>query len=563
MIFNQNIKDLNRVIEIIQVFRKYRLEELIFIFRLGEMVPKEKKIRWAKGESRMVQYSLWERIRMAFEELGPAFVKLGQVLSNRKDILPEELILEFEKLQSSVAPFPFEEAQKIVELETKTPLKNTFKYFSKTPLASASIGQVHKAVLPNDHQVVVKVQRPGVQDLVKRDLSVLKRGAKLSKQTLEKRFGITNVLDFVEEFEKTMQRELKYSNEARNIRQFRDFYKNDNKFHIPNYYDDLSTDKILVMEFAKGCKITDVDQLQKWGLDPEVIAEKGMDIYMSQMFEHGYFHADPHPGNIIIQEDGTICLIDFGMVGRLSKNNKFAFASALISMARQDSPGMARHFRKLATYDEITNPRAFEQDLGEIIDDFSTLTVEESNIADLGMRLQKVIYKYKMKVPGSLFLLIRSMAILEGIGKTIHPTFNTYEYLKPYGKKLLMDKFSKENILEEALFRISRFDYFIRNFPLDIQEILRNIRKGKLHLEIEHSGYESGLQVINKAFNRLMLTLIIVGLLIASAIIMMAPVSSSQMTKGGIPILSIIGFILASVLSLVLWFNTSKSNKIE
>ncbi|MEM7103078.1 MAG: AarF/ABC1/UbiB kinase family protein [Bacteroidota bacterium] len=561
MAFNQNIKDFNRVVEIIQVLGKYRLEEVIFIFQLRSMVPKERKIRWGKGEGRFNKYTTWERIRMAFEELGPAFVKLGQVLSNRHDILPIELVNEFEKLQSSVAPFPSEKAKNIVESEAGKSISELFISFEVHPLASASIGQVHRATLKSGEQVVVKVQRPGIQRMIERDLSVLKRSARLAQNTLEKNFGITNAMDFILEFEKTMQKELRYSIEARNIQQFRDFYKDYVNFYIPNVFKALSSDKVLVTEYMRGCKITDVDTMRSWGLQPEKIAEQGMDIYMTQMFEYGYFHADPHPGNIIIQQDGTIGLIDFGMVGKLMKNDKYAFAEVLIAMANQDAASMGRNLRQLATHDEITNRKAYELDLNEIIEEYSTLNVSEINIAELAMALQQIIYKYKMQVPGSLFLLLRAMAILEGIGKTIHPTFNTYEYIKPYGKKLLKEKFSKENITNELLFRLNQFDYFLRNFPIDVQEITRNIRKGKLNVKIDHHGYEPVTDKLNRGLNRMMLTMIIVGLLLASAIVMTVPRGKTAATESGMPYLSIGGFILAAFLSMLLWWSSWRSTK--
>ncbi|MEO1434724.1 MAG: AarF/ABC1/UbiB kinase family protein, partial [Bacteroidota bacterium] len=440
MLFDQPIKDFNRVIEVIQVLRKYRLEELIFIFQLKKLVPKHKRIRWEKGEARMVQYSLWERLRMALEELGPAFIKLGQVLSNRSDLLPDELLEQLEKLQSDVSPFEFETVQSIIETESEKPVHKSFKAVFETPLASASIGQVHKAALPDGRQVVVKVQRPGIKRVIERDISILKRIVKLGQSTLEKRFGFNNAMDFIEEFEKTLRRELQYSYEARNMRQFRDFYADYDNFYIPYVYHDLSTDRMLVMEYVKGCKITDTEQLKAWGLVPEVVAESGMDIYLTQMFEYGYFHADPHPGNIIIRQDGVICLIDFGMVGRLTRTEKYAFANMLISMSRQDPQGMANHFRKLAISDQITNRRAFEADLNELIEDYAMLDISETNIAEIAMRIQAMIYKYQMVVPSSLFLLLRALTILEGVGKTVHPTFNTYEYLQPYGKKLMMER---------------------------------------------------------------------------------------------------------------------------
>ncbi len=544
MLFNQEIKNINRLIEITQVLLKYGFEDLVSHTRLKALVPRSQRISWEPQNKIIENYTRSELIRMVFEELGPTFVKLAQVLSNRPE-LPPSLLHEFEKLQNNVKPFPYEKVKEIIETETKQPLDSLFTHFSKQPLAAASIGQTHKAKLQNGAAVVVKIQRPGIKKVIETDLAILKIIARRGQGYLDK-LGFTNVMEFIEEFEKTMIKELRYTNEARNIRQFRSFYKDYTNFYIPDVYTKHSTDKILVLEFIKGCKITDIAQLEKWGLKPEEIAEAGMDIYMTQMFEYGYFHADPHPGNILVRQDGVICLIDFGMVGKLSKQDKYAFAGTLISMARQDARGMASHLRKLSRYDEISNRAAFEHDLNEIIEDFATLDVSEMNIAELGTRLQKIVYDYKMKVPGSLFLILRAMAILEGIGKMIHPTFNTYEYLKPYGKKLLREQFSTENIAEEVIYRATQLDSFIRNVPFEVQEILSNIRKGKLNIDVNHQGYQMLVKQFNRTANRMMLSLIIVGLLVASAIL-------ASGNGDELPQLSIIGFSIAAGLSVFLW----------
>ncbi len=562
MIFSQEMKEINRGSEIIQTLLKYGFEDFANNSPVKILIPKGKRIGWQKDEKLLVKHSRWELIRMLLEELGPTFVKLGQVLSNRNDILPDELINEFEKLQSNVSAFEYTTVKEIVEAELGQTIEQQFQHFNKKPLASASIGQVHKAVLKEGGDlVVVKVQRPGIRKTIETDLAILKRIVNQGEDYLEKKYGITNAIEFVHEFERTMQKELRYTAEARNIKQFREYYKEDENFYIPKVYKEHSTDKIITLEYCSGCKITDVKTLEEWGIDPHEIAEIGMNIYMKQIFEHGYFHADPHPGNIIVKQDGTVCLIDFGMVGRLMKRDKNAFAWSLISMARQDARSMARHFRKLSTQDNITNEKAFEADLNEIIEDYGMLDVSETNIAELGMRLQKVIHKYQMRVPPSLFLLLRALAMLEGIGKTIHPNFNTYDYVKPYGKKLLKEVFSTENMMEEMGYRVSQFDYFVRNFPYDVKEILGSLRRGKLNVDINHQGYIPVLDKFNNAANRMILAMLIVGLMLSSSIIMMADLPDSAKTSYGIPTLSSIGFLLAGALSLFLFFKMFRSKK--
>ena len=497
---------------------------------------------------------------MAFEELGATFIKLAQVLSNRPDMLPGPLIKELEKLQDHVPPFKFSEVKLIVERETGKKTEDIFERFDEKTIGSASIGQVHRARLKNGDEVVVKVQRPEVKDIIDTDLSILTEIAKRGESYFEKN-GITNLLDVVNTFKKTMQKEMDYNNEARNIEQFRIYYKKNKNFYVPKAYKELSTDKVLITEYAEGCKITDMEQLKSWGLDPVQIAENGMNIYLSQIFEHGFFHADPHPGNIIIKKDGVICLIDFGMSGKLMKRDKYAFAGLFISMAQQNPRQMADNLQKLAMGHEIPNKRIFENDLNEIIEDFTLLDVSESSMADLVVRLQKIIYDYKMKVPGGIFLLLRALTILEGIGKTLHSEMNIYEFVKPYGFKLLKEQYSIENISEEIFYRITQFDYFFRRFPQDVNEILRQIKKGKLHIEVEDKGQERLTRKIESVTNRIVITFLIAALLIASSIIMNAGIAPQDITPNGIPYLSIWGFVISGFLGLVLIINVWRSRK--
>ena len=269
-------------------------------------------------------------------------------------------------------------------------------------------------------------------------------------------------------------------NEARNIEQFRKFYQDDPNFVVPVAYKGLSSERVLIMEFISGCKITDIKRLEEWGLDPKAIAIKGLDIYLKQIFEAGYFHADPHPGNVLVRPDGTIALIDFGMVGKLMQQDKFALAGVFISMAQHNARGMANSFRKLSLEGEIENIHALEYDLNEFIEDFANLDVEEVSMAEMAQRLQQIIFKYRIRVPGAVFLIMRALAILDGIGKIVHPEFNAFDYIRPYGVNILREQFSIENIGMELFYSGSQFMSFLYSLPLEVKSILKKIRKGKI-----------------------------------------------------------------------------------
>ena len=553
MILNNTFRNIGRTREILGVLIKYGFEDVIANSTLRNLVTEGMRLRWLRDEKPALEYTRWERIRMAAEELGPTFVKLAQVLSNRPDIVPEALVKEFEKLQDRVPPFEFAKVRVIIERETKKRIEDIFDDFSEIPMASASIGQVHKAKLKTGEEVVVKVQRPEVQDIVERDLSILREVVRRSDRYLKKQ-GVLNAEEVVNVFERSMQKELDYLNEARNIERFRNFYKSRKDFYVPKAYREYSTSKVLILEFVRGCKITDMRQLREWGISPEKIVERGMDIYLSQIFEHGFFHGDPHPGNVLVREDGTIVLLDFGMVGQLMKKDKYAFAGIFIAMSRNDAREMANQYRKLAVEDNITDMRQFVYDLNDLIEDYAHLDVSESSIQDVITRMQKIMFDYKITVPGGVFIIFRAFAILEGIGKKMHPNFKTYDFIRPYGQKLITEQLKPENLANEAQSRFNNLSSFLNSIPVEVRSILQKTQKGKLHFEIELQGYGYALKKWDSITNRLILTYMICALIIGSSIALLGNYPKEMEFMYGINKWSFIGYCIAGGMSVILFY---------
>jgi ubiquinone biosynthesis protein len=544
---------MGRTREILGVLIKWGFEDVIINSTLRNLVPESTRIKWIRDEKPVMEYTRYERIRMAAEDLGPTFVKLAQILSNRPDIIPEGLVKEFEKLQDRVAPFEFEKAKRIVERETNMKLEELFEWFDEKPLASASIGQVHKAKLKTGEVVVVKIQRPDVAETIDRDLQIIKDVVARADRYLKKQ-GVLQADDAVRTFERSMLKELDYRNEARNIERFRATYKFRTDFYIPKAYREYSTDKILIMEFVEGCKITDMEQLKKWNIDPKLIVEKGMDIYLTMIFEFGYFHGDPHPGNILVREDGVIILLDFGMIGQLMKKDKYAFAGIFISMSRNDAREMANSMIKLAVEHHITDMRQFVYDLNDLIEDYAYLDVSESSIQDVIQRLQKIMYDYKITVPGGIFIIFRAFAILEGIGKKMHPEFRTYDFIRPYGQRLVTEQLKPENLAEEANSRFSAFSSMLNTFPAELKAILQKTTRGKLHFEVELQGYGYALKKWDSITNRLSITYIICALMIASSIALLPNYPEEMKFYYGINRWSFCGYCIAGGLFVILTY---------
>ena len=532
--FKNTISNLARIRQVAEVLLRYGIEDVVTTTPLRRLVSLARRLSWQRADRQVFETTRWERVRLIIEELGPTFIKLAQALSNRADLLPEALIDEFEKLQSNVPPFDTAVARQIIEQELGRPISEVFSEFDDTTLGSASIGQVHRARLRTGEEVVVKVQRPGVREKVRSDLALLHELVRLTAGFLQNQ-GLANPQDVVDAFERSMSKELDYTAEARSMEQFRKLYADYTTFYIPKPFREFSTSRILVIEFVSGCKITDKAQLLAWDLSPAAVAENGMDIYLTQIFEFGVFHADPHPGNVLVRPDGTVVLIDFGMVGRLTKQQKYAFAGVFIGMARQDARSMALNFRRLALTAEIPDMRAFESDLSQLIEDFATLDVQEMSMSDLADALQTVIYNYKLQVPGAVFLILRALVILEGIGKVLHPNFNTFEFVRPYGAKIIREQYSRENLLSEAEYTGTQLLALLQTLPSDVRQIVRKISKGELRMKFELVGYNTLLRKADQLVSRTILALLSVGGLLFSGLTLLGRYSDAMPYHRGVP----------------------------
>ena len=559
--FKNTISNLARIRQVAEVLLRYGFEDVVTTTPLRRLVSQARRLSWQRADRQVFETTRWERVRLIIEELGPTFIKLAQAMSNRADLLPEALIDEFEKLQSNVPPFDVVIARQIIEEELGRPITEVFSEFDDVTLGSASIGQVHRARLLTGEEVVVKVQRPGVREKVRSDLALLHELVRLTAGFLQKQ-GLANPQDIVDAFERSMSKELDYTAEARSMEQFRKLYEDYTTFYVPKPYRELSTERILVIEFVSGCKITDKPQLQAWGLSPATVAENGMDIYLTQIFEFGVFHADPHPGNVLVRPDGTIVLIDFGMVGRLTKQQKYAFAGVFIGMARQDARSMALNFRRLAITAEIPDMRAFESDLSQLIEDFAMLDVKEMSMSDLADALQGIIYNYKLQVPGAVFLILRALVILEGIGKVLHPNFNTFEFVRPYGAKIIREQYSRENLLTEAEYTGTQLLALLQTLPADVRQIVRKISKGELRLKFDLVGYTALLRKADQLVSRTILALLSVGGLLFAGLTLLGHYSPAMPYHRGVPEITWWSLGATGFLLLVLLLGTRRREKL-
>lgn len=559
MMFNNTIENISRFRKLVEVLAKYGFEDIIVNTGLNKLFTKKKKDKSLDDESEHhYAQSRWERIRLIMEELGPTYIKLGQMLSNRPDLVPEPLIKELEKLLDRVPPFEKEVAIGIIEEELGKPLRELFLYFDEKPIGSASIGQVHRARLAAGDDVIVKVQRPNARKQVMADLSLIREFVNLTENYFIKA-GILNPLQIVDTFAKSLQNELDYEIETRNLSQFRKLYHDEEDLYIPKPFKELSTKKVLTLEFISGCKVTDTAMLKSWGLRPKNIARQGLNLYLHQIFEVGIFHADPHPGNILVKPNGKIALIDFGMIGKLVQSQKYAFAGIFISLAKKDAKGMATNIRRLSTDHEIDDMRAFEYDLNDLIQDFVVLSGDDAGVRDFTARLQKLAYIYKLQIPGIIFLILRSLAILEGIAKTLDPQFDVLENIKPYGIKLLADQYSLKNVSDEVSHSLLQLFTLFYNMPLEMRDIIKQVRKGRIVLNTRQMGFAGYQRQLGFLVNRLTLAIIMAALIIAAALSYGSAIGHDVSGVLGIPYFSLFCLLSSGFLGFILFINEISS----
>ncbi|MBI5643217.1 MAG: 2-polyprenylphenol 6-hydroxylase [Deltaproteobacteria bacterium] len=492
-------------------------------------------------------FSTPERIRMVLEELGPTFIKLGQIASTRADLLPPEWINEFKKLQDMVTPVPFEEIKKVVETSLKGPLSSKFQSFNETPVASASIAQVHFAELRDGTKVAVKVKRPGIDRIIESDMSVMNTLAGLLDKYVpaSRRYRPKEV---VAEFERVIKNEQDLSIEGVNINRFYTMFKGDQTVQIPYVYWDYTSEEVLTMERISGTPIDEVETLKAKGLDVKPIAIRGIELFFRQVFEFGIFHADLHPGNIFVRDDGVIIYLDFGIVGRIDKDLRKYLASMLFYLVRGDYTRMAAVHREMGLIGDGVSLHEFEEALRDISEPIFGRTLEQINISGLLMKLIQTARRFDMTLQPNLLLLQKSMVIIEGVGRQLYPDVNMWEVAKPLIYKwVVKEKFSPKSVIEKGRDSFEELAGAALEVPIQINTILRRALKEELKIGFVHHRLETVTDELKTAGKRIGGGIIIASLVIGASMVAVYS-GGDAATFLGLPVLSDIGFVLAVIL---------------
>lgn len=457
------------------------------------------------------------RLRIALERLGSTFIKLGQAMSKRPDVFPEKYITQFEELQENVTPVSLDVYKVLTQYlgEEKVALIN---WIDENPIGVASIGQVYKAKLETEEDVVLKIRKPGAKEEVTLDLEIMQELVGASKLFSKEvsRMGIQNAFD---SFRNSMLQEIDYTRELSNTKRFKKMYASYEGIYSPDVFDEFSGEEVLCLEYLEGTKFTYNEEIDKTGIDRKALATRGTEFYFYQIISKGFYHADPHAGNLMINDRGDLVLMDFGLVGTLSARDKDDILDFLKLMMQNDAHGFVRKLQTVAVSMHVENGSELETSLGYIFEELNA-NVNDFNIAEVAMNFQTVISKSQIILPENYYLLLRTLSMLEGMVRVIDPTYNFVGEIQPILMKYIMQNYSPKNLLKKAFGSLKDLDYALTIGPKKILSIVDKLEDGQIKVQFEVNHLKESVESGEKVINRLSMTLFIVGLMLCSTILL-------------------------------------------
>ncbi|CAB1083251.1 ABC1 family protein [Olavius algarvensis Delta 1 endosymbiont] len=526
----------------------------------------------AKSERPVVARTVYpspQRIRRVLEELGPSFIKLGQLMSTRADIFPPEYIDELTKLQDQIPPIPFQNIKAVIEKELKRPVTDLFESIEEEALAAASVAQVHMAELEDGERVVVKVIRPGIDKKIREDIRLMYYFA----EKIENSFEIGQIIGFVDlvkEFDRSIFRELDMYVEAGNIERFARNFEDSEELYIPKVNWDLTSRSVLVMEHIDGIKMDQVDEIRDAGIDPKEIAMIGLRSFSRQLMEFGLFHADPHPGNTIVMYDGRVSLVDFGITGYLDEETMLQLANIFLGYAEHDYTMIMEALEDAGVIREADiNFSNFRSDLKDISEPFYGRTLQTISVRDVYEQIMQLLVKYRIRLPRNLMLLLKTFIQTEALGKILGSDASLLEVTRPYAKELLQRGYDAQKLLRNLSREARSTHGYLRVVPKLVHDLLKGLASGKRPFEIRHRGFQDIPVRIERGINRLTVGLVISASLIAGSLVL----NSSQKllefkvnllgvhTVSITALLGLLGYTLATLLGFWLIISIFRSGK--
>jgi ubiquinone biosynthesis protein len=535
--------------EIVGILHKYGFAEKLPMMALQRFLGMEVTAPPLQ-ESGMLSKTVPERARLALEELGPTFVKFGQIVSSRRDLVTDDFYVEFSKLQSGVPPFPAHQARAIVAEELGEPVDRLFDAFEDRPIGSASIAQVHRARLLDGSPVAVKIQRPHITRVIGRDLAILHDLAALVERHVPDLSSL-NPVGVVEEFSETLMKELDFTNEAVNAERFGQQFEGNPWIKVPEIHRDFSTPKILTMEFLAGISVEDGPGLAAAGIDPSELACNITRLIYEQIFDHGFFHADPHPGNLFIQRGGVTALLDYGMMGSFTPAFRSSIAHLIAGLADKNLPVVMRSILAMSEEGYSTDPTGMLSDVEAFADTHLNRPLRDINLGRVLNRLLELLRNNHLRMKGSFYLGIKALTQVEAIGRSLDPDLNFIEMGAPYAERLIREKYGPGRLF--GLFRslLGESLDFLEDFPGDFRNAYQRLKRGRINIPLEHKidpkGFEPLRKTLDSIANRLANAILAASVLICSSIIVLADIPPHL---GRVSIPGIVGIVFGAYMCL-------------
>jgi ubiquinone biosynthesis protein len=551
--FSKKMRHFKRYRQIVRVFMKHGLGYLVKLMGLDLLLPRQNR-QEAKESGRESDRILADRLCRALTELGPTFIKLGQIFSTRPDMFAPAYIEELEKLQDKVQSFSYQEVVEQLVKEIGHP-DEIFAEFNPEPLAAASIGQVHMGRLKSGERVIVKIQRPNIEEMVENDLEILLELAQLSeKRSAEaQRLGVVAML---EDYARLLLRELDYDREARNTERVYQNFVGDERVVIPRVYWKYTTRRILTQDYIEGVKLSDIDEIKARGWDRGKTSRLGTEAFLSQIVLHGFFQADPHPGNILVVDEDHIAFIDFGEVSALSERRLNSLGELLLSIDRKDMDKAVATLEDMGIITDSIEMDAFQEDFSDLVELISASRIGNLDMNRIRKDLLDIAYRYQLKMPSYLTSLMKALITVEGVGKKLDPSFNFLEVAGPMAKKVVQEKMKPGNI-----YGYMRRKYYsdlrpLTSLPANFNRLLKTTDQGKLNMNIQISFSGGAKRSMTKLVNRLSASLIIAGGLVSSALIIQSSQPEAIVSHATIGVLGFAISLLALIVFIVSFFRS-------
>ncbi|MBW2468691.1 MAG: AarF/ABC1/UbiB kinase family protein [Deltaproteobacteria bacterium] len=557
-VIGRTYRHLNRYRQILAILFKYGFGDLLDRLSIDQYIGAGLQAISRKRAERVAKLTRPQRLRMACEELGPTYIKLGQILSTRPDLVPVDILEELSRLQDEVPPFPFEDVKTVIESEFGLPAEKLFDQLDEKPLASASIGQVHEARTKDGEPVAVKFQRPDIQRTIEVDLEIMLHLATLAERHI-KEFEIHRPVKIVEEFARTLEKEIDYRNEATNMERIARRFLDIPHIYIPAVFREFTTSRVLTTELIEGIKISKIESIDKAGLDRKVIAERIVGLVLKQAFEHGFFHADPHPGNIFVLADNVICLVDYGMMGLVDRATREAFVDLMDSVVHQQEVKTSQVLLNLTDWDEEPDIRALEREVADFMGRHFYKPLKDMEIGKLLQDLLHLTMRFRLRLPPDIFLMIKALSSVEGVGRALDPDFDLIAHARPFIERVKLERFGPKRISADVYDMMSRLLQFLHQFPKDLMDLTGMIRQQRLSLQLEHKGLDSMLATQDQTSNRMSFAIIIAALIIGSALIV---ISEIPPLVYGISLIGIIGYLVAAIMGIWLLVAIIKAGRL-